>query len=175
MVFLFAPWLAPKAFALAAETRGNKPLGSEQARNKEDARKRITKPFQGRKVAEPEFEQVVWVQNRAPQLSALYVLVPEATKLPAEVDKLVLRYAPAALREAERLTGPDERKRARFQGKFGVVFVIRREKDGKHAIATGFSIDQLREYSSVPEAKAMRLIRVHAWTFQKLPLINPGL
>jgi hypothetical protein len=121
-----------------------------------------------------EFEQVVWVQNKAPQISSLYVLVPEAAgELPA-ISRLVLRYAPAALREAERLTGPDELKRARFKDRFTVVFVIRSEKGGKHAAATGFSAEQLKEYTSVPEEKALQTISRHAWTFQKLPLINPG-
>jgi hypothetical protein len=121
-----------------------------------------------------EFEQVVWVQNKAPQVSSLYVLVPEAARDPAAINKLVLRYAPAALREADRLTGPDERKRARFKDRFTVVFVIRSEKGGNHAAATGFSVEQLKEYTSVPKEKALLTIGRHAWTFQKLPLINPG-
>ena len=41
-------------------------------------------------------------------------------------------------------------------------------------VATGFSLDQLREYTSLPEEKALKTIRLHAWTFQKLPLINQG-
>ena len=131
-------------------------------------------PSAAKEEADLEFEQVVWVQNKDPQISLLYVLVPEPYKDNAGLDKMVLRYVPAALREAERLTGPDELKRARFKGTFNVVFVVRRQKDDKHASATGFSVEQLKEYTSVPREKALKTIGRHAWTSQKLPLINPG-
>jgi hypothetical protein len=132
------------------------------------------KPPDNKQATDLQFEQVVWVRNKAPQISALYVLLPEASKDLDEIAKLVLRYAPAALREVDELAGPDGRRRARLTDKLGVGFVVRQEKEGKHALVTGFSIDQLREYTSVPEEKALKMIRRHAWTFQKLPLINPG-
>jgi hypothetical protein len=120
------------------------------------------------------FEQVVWVRNKAPQASALYVLVPDVAKDLDEVAKLVLRYAPAALREVDELAGPDARKRARLTDKLSVAFVVRQRKADNQAITTGFSIDQLQEYTKVPEERALQMIRRHAWTFQKLPLINQG-
>ncbi len=121
-----------------------------------------------------QFEQVVWVRNKAPQVPQLYVLVPEATKDLDELAKLVRRYAPAALREVDDLAGPDERRRARLTDGLVVVFVVRQEKGGSHAAATGFGLDQLKECTSAPEEKALKAIRTHAWTFQKLPLVNPG-
>ena len=121
-----------------------------------------------------QFEQVVWVRNKAPQVPALYVLVPEVTKDLDELAKLVRRYAPAALREVDELAGPDARRRARITDNLVVVFVVPQGKADKHAVATGFSIDQLKEYTSISEEKALKTIRRHAWMFQKLPLINPG-
>ena len=121
-----------------------------------------------------QFEQVVWVRNKAPQVPALYVLVPEATKDLDELAKLVRRYAPAALREVDELAGPDARRRARLTDKLVIAFVVPQGKADKQAFVTGFSIDELKEYTSVPEERALKSIRRHAWTFQKLPLINPG-
>jgi hypothetical protein len=121
-----------------------------------------------------QFEQVVWVRNKAPQVPVLIVLVPEVEKDPDEAAKLVLRYAPAALREVDELAGPDARKRARLTDNLVIVFVVCQKEADKQAITTGFSIDQLKEYTSAPEEKALKTIRRHAWTFQKLPLINPG-
>lgn len=121
-----------------------------------------------------EFDQVVWVQNKAPQVSVIYVLVPDAAKELPEASKLVLLYAPLALREAERLTGPDERKLPRFKGEFTIAFLIPNATDGKQALATGFSVEQLREYTSVPQEKALKMLGRHTWTFQRLPLVKSG-
>jgi hypothetical protein len=125
------------------------------------------------KELESEFDQVVWVQNKPPQISLLYVLVSEAAETAEARDKLVLRYAPIALREAERLTGPGEDKRPRFKGKFNVVYVIRQAKGDKNAWATGFSIDQLKEYTSDPQDKAINKLGRHTWTVKGLPLVEP--
>lgn len=124
--------------------------------------------------AKLEFEQIVWVQNKAPQISLLYVLVPDVAKDLDGVNKLVLGYAPLALREAEKLTGLDERKLPRFKGAFNVVFVVRQGKGEKHALATAFSAEQLKEYLSAPQERALKTIGRHAWGHQKLPLINSG-
>jgi RNA polymerase sigma factor (sigma-70 family) len=121
-----------------------------------------------------QLEQVVWVRNKAPQVSTLYVLVPEVAKDLDEVARLVLRYTSVALREVDDLAGPDERRRARLTDKLVVAFVVRQGKADKHAVTTGFSIDQLQEHTKVPEETALQMIRRHAWTFQKLPLINQG-
>ncbi len=137
-------------------------------------------PPERRKAEKPKtdlhFEQVVWVRNKAPQIPQMYVLVPEVTtaKELDELQKLVRRYAPAALREVDELAGPDARRRARITDNLVVVFVVPQGKGNKQAFATGFSIDQLKEYTSVPEERALKSIGRHAWTFQKLPLINPG-
>jgi hypothetical protein len=119
-----------------------------------------------------EFEQVVWVQHKAPQISLLYVLVPDSAKELPEANKLVLQYASLALREAERLTGLDERKLPRFKGEFNFVFLISSAADGNQALATGFSVEQLKEYTTAPREQALRTIARHAWTHQKLPLIR---
>jgi hypothetical protein len=128
-------------------------------------------PGDGKKL---EFDQVVWVRNKAPQVSVLYVLIPDLAKEVSEADKLVLLYAPLALREAERLTGPDERKLPRFNGEFTIAFLIPRAKGGKLALVTGFSVEQLREYTSISQEKALKMIGRHAWTHQKLPLVQAG-
>ena len=152
---------------VAAQQRGS---GSDSPKKPDD--KKELKPV----VEDPplQFEQVVWVRNKAPQVPALYVLVPEVAKDLDELAKLVRRYAPAALREVDELAGPDARRRARITDNLVVVFVVPQGKADKHAVATGFSIDQLKEYTSIPAEKALKTIRRHAWMFQKLPLINPG-
>jgi hypothetical protein len=122
----------------------------------------------------PEFEQVVWVRNKAPQISLLYVVVPEAAKKREDVDKLVMRYAPTALREAALITADNGKGRPRFSGTFNVVFVVRDKKGSKHATATGYSVEQLRECTTFPREKALRTLGTHSWMFQKLPLIHHG-
>jgi hypothetical protein len=68
------------------------------------------------------------------------------------------------LRELDELAGPDDRKRSRLTDNHFVALVVRNGKGDKQAWATGFSIDQLKEDTSVTEQRALKTIRRHAWT-----------
>jgi hypothetical protein len=116
------------------------------------------------------FEAVVPVKStdRGPDL--LYVVLTDPRANAATLDRLVLKYAGAALREAatHRFKGTTkEGERPRHDG--NVVFLVRTERNAQEGVVTGFSVDQLREIVSADPERARKLVHVHTWGWGKLP------
>src|SRR5437868_14609429 len=66
------------------------------------------------------FDGIVWVQRKAPQISLLYLVVPERSAEVARYNELVVQYAKDALRAADRITAKDAKGVPWFAGKFNV-------------------------------------------------------
>jgi hypothetical protein len=118
------------------------------------------------------FDEIVWVQRKEPQISLLYVVVPERSTEVARYNELVVKYAKDALRAAGKITVKDAKGALWFAGKFNVVFVIRHDKAGRSGAATGFGTEQLREIAAARPDDALRLAGRHAWGLTRLPLVG---
>ena len=111
------------------------------------------------------FEKVVVQKSgdRGPDL--LYVVLTEPKANKDKLVDLVLKYGPAALREAaehkfEGATKGDEKPK--YKG--NLVFLVRNSRDARRGAHTGFSVEQLREVVAANPDAARKLVGEHAWS-----------
>jgi hypothetical protein len=116
------------------------------------------------------FENVVVQKSadRGPDL--LYVVLTEVKANNEKLVDLVLKYAPAALREAAEhkfkgTTKGDEKHK--YDG--NVVFLVQGARGDGKGYGSGFSVEQLQEILAAKDSQARELVRAHSWSLAKLP------
>jgi hypothetical protein len=104
------------------------------------------------------FAEVVARKARPGEVALLYVVLRLPGPKPKDLDQGVLRYARAALREAE------SRK-----WKGNVVFFFSLGTRDRAGLNTGFTLEQLREYLALPRGRALERVGRHTWALGFLP------
>jgi RNA polymerase sigma factor (sigma-70 family) len=132
--------------------------------------------------AKLKFDAVIWAPAKAPQIGLLYVVLTVPHQKRDTLDELVVRYAAAAIREAEELMATDRRllpflvdepknkKEPPYKNvPFNVVFFIRATPQARGGAVSGFSLEQLCQIRDAPRDRALRLASVHVWSPGQLP------
>lgn len=107
------------------------------------------------------FERVVWIPDKPGRDGQLLLYVPEI-EIGRDLSRkaeLVLKYAPDAIREARQTASR-------------VVFIIPSNTERTNASFSGFRVEQLMKYVSMPRDRALQQVKMHSWTSLPLPAID---